>query len=445
MNASENTKDFFVKASFIAIIILVANFFCRYSINIFLARHLGAENYGEYAVITNGIRVLSLVILLGCDKSIMRYLPGYLKDSDVEHAYGFLRFLKIFLGVFYSVIFILGVAFCLVNLLLDESGNYLPDIHRLWQHYPGVFFIWAIPIASLWILLSKVLRIAGYPIATSVLSSIARPFLLGIFLVIAYMLHFPMHIFNALGLYFLSLIVITLVEYAFVLKVFRFPRPSLSQMQFRAWLVSSLNLLGMGFLIANLDTLALIIFRILSHYPKEVGILSAIITIVGTMWIGYSAVLIIVQNLLSVAIKSNDQVALQRIFTKSQRIIFSYALLIFLLIIIFGKSFLSFFGAEFSLGYPYLLIYAAGNFLAISVGLTLPILQYSAQNQILLKVSILVVGILVLTSVLLCPIWGILGSAIAIVFAQLALSISGAILCKRRFNLSFSMRYKKTV
>ena len=91
MKAFRRVVTFLPAGSFFAVLSRGANAGLAFASTLILARVLGAEPYGVYALAVSVLGLLGLAAQLGLDALTPRNLGIYVNDKDWPHAFSFLR------------------------------------------------------------------------------------------------------------------------------------------------------------------------------------------------------------------------------------------------------------------------------------------------------------------------------------------------------------------
>lgn len=180
----------------------------------------------------------------------------------------------------------------------------------------------------------------------------------------------------------------------------------------KEWMKVSLPLLlivGMSLILKRTDIIMLGAIR----GPKEAGFYSAATNISNLLFFGSMAVNTILAPIISELFHMKKNEDLQRIVAFSARGIFAFTVIAGILLVIFGKYFLSFFGHTFVVAYIPLLILLSGrivNSLTGPAGLLMTMTCYHNQAGCIVAIG---ASINIILNSLLIPLMGLNGAAIA--------------------------------
>lgn len=422
-----------IKQSGISLLIILLSFGLNYVISVMLSRGLGPSIYGEYAVIISTVQFCSLFILLGADLAITRFLPEYLAAADWNMARGYLQRHFKMIATISVIVLLLGIGIAIaVNFFRDavfiEQETYL---------HPVISYLWLIPLFALALFFGKLLRATNHYLLSLIPFTIVFPllFISGLLLYIKYYGFATIH--QAIFILLFSMLLQTLGQIAAV--YFTLPqqiRLALPKYQNKIWINTSIKLMFSGLISIYLYSIGLILLNLFDPQKADVGVFSAILTICTTMWLAFQAIMMIVAPNISPAAKSNDKKTLRKYIRIGTSIITGANILLMILFIAFGKAILSHFGPDFEIGYTSLLIVAGGMLLSSCFCLALPVLQYSGNQDVLIKVVIQTAILLLFASFVLVKYFGLMGGAITIAITELYFQLACGYFVKKRLHVS---------
>ena len=130
------TNKHIVRTSLIILLFGVIAYFLNFFVNAMLAEWLDAKYFGDYSAGINALMVTSIIILVGMDKSVLRFYPEYISTGNWEEASGFLRHnFKIIICISLTV-FVLGL---LLGLILYKL--HIREILLFEQSHPFYLFV----------------------------------------------------------------------------------------------------------------------------------------------------------------------------------------------------------------------------------------------------------------------------------------------------------------
>lgn len=373
--------------------------------DIFAARMLGITQFGIYAMVSAWIFVLALVASLGFNHALLRFVPTYLAHEDWGGLRGIVR--RANLWVIVAAV-VLGIGGSLLLLALQKCCVD-PAI------VPAFFIaLMIVPVLALSSLRQAVLRGLG-----SIAQALAPEWLLRPLIFIALLagaaaiLPSPLQASTALSFNLAATIA------AFAMGAFwqhraisphlRGSKPVYRDREWLSVAAPLLLIVGLNLISSRIDVIML---GMLSEI-ENVGIYSAASRVADVVVFGLVSANAIAAPMIARLHSTGRHEELQKIVRLASKGIFLLTLPIALVLLIFGHQILGLFGQEFSAGYPVLVILVCGqlvNALAGPVGYLMTMTGH--QNHAARIVSISALMNLTL-NVLLIPLWGMLGAAVA--------------------------------
>ena len=383
-----------------------------YLVKIYVARVLGAENLGLYAL---GMTLVTLTQLVGCvglQGAAPRYVAIYNGSGRWDDLRSFLtRSVAIVLGL--NLVF--SVVLLLAGRWISQHLYHAPSL----APYIPVFAVLTV-LGSLTVFYGQIL--AGYKdvakrtvITHFVGSSLVIPLT-----VILLALGRGMWGYLAAQLVNSTVVLVLLIAVAWRLtpapaRLSRAPLPPLDP-EIKGFAAASLGMGALDFLVSQADKV------LLGFYlnPKLVGIyviassLSALIPII------LQSVNQIFAPVIADLHAKRKQVVLGKLFQTLTKWVVALTLPLAFVIIIFAVPLLRIFGTGFVAGWPVLVIGAAGQLVNCGVGSVGYLLLMSGNQKRLMRVQFVMAGVSVLVNLFLIPVLGIVGAAIAAVSVNIA-------------------------
>lgn len=369
------------------------------------ARLLGITQFGIYAMVSAWIFVLALIASLGFNQALLRFVPTYLAHEDWGGLRGIVR--RANLWVITAAV-VLGIGGSLLLLSLQKC---CVDPAIL----PAFFIAFMIvPVLALSSLRQAVLRSLG-----SIAQALAPEWLLRPLIFIALLagaaatLPSPLQASTALSFNLAATIA------AFAMGAFwqhRAISPHLRGYapvyRDREWLSVAapfLLIIGLSMISSRIDVIML---GMLSEI-ENVGIYSAASRVADVVVFGLVSANAIAAPMIARLHATGRHEELQRIVRLAAKGIFLLTLPIALILLIFGHQILGLFGQEFADGYPVLVILVCGQLVNALAGPVSYLMTMTGhQNHAARIVSISALMNLAL-NILLIPLWGMLGAAVA--------------------------------
>lgn len=402
-----------------SLLILILGYFANATAMTLIARWLSAEAYGDFAVIYKIIVFGTSIALLGSQYTTVKFLPGYINKHHWQTASGLLRFnsrMMIYVSIFILVLELIVFAFVL---LMHNSGHY-----NFFDHHPFFFSLWLIPLFIIVRFLGGIFCALQNPTISLALSRILLFVILATSVLLFVEIDSHMRVYQVLIAFGFSLIFIAAIQLSSL--YFIFPRKVLDEeprYKTSKWLKTSLQLTMSGMALNALITADIVMMELLAPNEKDVGILSAIFVISSFLWVIEYAVKTVMSPLLSPLVESGDKASLQSIVNLSNLILFVAGSIFTVVLVVFGRTFLGFFGAEFAVGYAPLIVLILGTYFSVMTDFGGKILAYSGhQNQLsVLYVLALIVAIVV--DGVMIPAYGVMGAVIAFLISRLVIGV----------------------
>lgn len=326
-------------------------------ISLALARLLGAEDFGRYSVIIAWVSLLTVPALLGMENLTVRHVAGYAASGDTPHLRGVIGF----------VVSVVGAVSVTVAALAAAIGIAvgLPGIATV-TFALGMAII---PLAALTRVLQAATRGLHHIVAGFIPELVVTPGLLLLLIALGWLGFVrPLDATWAIGVT-VAATAVGAATAAFVL-VRRLPRALAgvkARTEGRAWIATAMPLLligGMQMVIRQADIVLLGLIR----GPREAGIYAVATRgsqLVSFLLYAVNAALAPNISRLHVAGRRDE---LQRIVTRSARVVLAVAGPVAAALIVFGSTFLSVFGEEFRVGSTALAILTLGQLFNAATG-----------------------------------------------------------------------------
>jgi O-antigen/teichoic acid export membrane protein len=374
---------------------------------VFLARVLGLRGYGIYAYAISWITLLGVFARLGLDQTIGRYVATYHQEGDWARIHGLLRF---------SFAAVAGAALACLLVASGVAWFAYRDVVEMRNALWLAFLI--LPISALMVPCGATLVGLQKVVSAQIPSLLVQP--AGFVLLVggAWLL-FPGSLspINVLILY-LIVTCFSLAMAAWFLRRAMASRDGIPTStvrpvyEVRDWLKSALPLMLMGSMfLANSNMDILMLGAMVG--PEAAAVYKAATRGAELVVFSLSIIIAPLAPLIAKLHTSGDLERLQKGITKSAKVVFLFSLLTAIPLIVFGKYFLFLFGYEFTQGRIALNILIAGQLVNSATGISGAILvMCGLEKKAALGLLFGVTANIVLNLVLI-PIWGINGAAIA--------------------------------
>jgi O-antigen/teichoic acid export membrane protein len=399
-----------------------------YLFKVYLARVLGAEDLGLYALGMTLIGFLGIFNTLGLPQSAVRFVASYRAAAKFEALHALLwRGAALLVG-----------ANVVLGIVLLTFGKFIA-VH--FYHSPAL--VQYLPLYALLMLFGivngfygKVL--AGYrdiKLRTWIVNFVGSPLnmLAAILLISA-----------GLGLrgYLAAQILSAAAVGALLIVAVRRLTPGdarlLSQpgsMPDKAIWSFSAAVVGIGlleFLISQVDKVALGYYR----GPREVGIYSVAAAVVVYVPLVLSSINQIFAPTIA-DLHTRGQIALlSRLFQSLTKWAIGLTLPLATVVIVFSRPLMRIFGHDFEAGWPILVIGTVGQLVNCGVGSVGYILLMSGHERRLIRVQIAMAVLMIVSSAVLVPIFGVLGAATAAALTNLGTNLCNLLQVRKALGIS---------
>jgi O-antigen/teichoic acid export membrane protein len=376
-----------------------------YVFKVYLARALGAEALGLYALGITLVSFIGIFNTLGLAQSAVRYVAVYRAAEKFQQ-------LHAVLWVGGGILLLASVLFAAVLLWVGPQvavGFYHSP--RL-VHYLPLFAVMMLPSVLVGFY-NKVL--AGY-------MDLGRRTLIVSFLGVPLTMALAMILIargGGLGGYLLAQILSTVVVLILLVMTVRSLTPAPARFLAQPWSgiakevwSFSAAMLGIGmmeFFIVQVDKISLGYFR----GAREVGIYSVAAAVVAYVPLILHSINQIFAATIADLHTRGQHALLARLFQSLTKWVVSLTLPLAAVIIVFARPFMRIFGHDFEAGWPILVIGTMGQLINCGVGSVGYLLLMSGNQRRLIRVQAVMTVVMVVLNVLLIPVWGIVGAAVA--------------------------------
>jgi len=376
-----------------------------YLVKIYVARVLGAEQLGLYALGMTLASLVQLIGIIGLHSTAARYVAVYSATGKFDQLRGFLT-RSVGIVVVLNLVFSIGLLF---------AGGW---VARGLYHAPGLaqyipYFATLAFLGSINVFYCQVLGgfkdVAKRTIITNFVGSS---------LVIALTV-----LFLAMGTgmrgYLAAQIINSVVVVALLLLVARRLTPPSARFswaalppmdpEIKAFAAAAFGMSALDFLVSQADKI------LLGFYlnPALVGIYVLASTLTAFIPIILQSVNQIFAPIIAHLHAQSRQEILQRLFQTLTKWVLALTLPLAFVVIVFALPLMRIFGPGFEAGWPVLVIGAVGQVVNCGVGSVGYLLLMSGNQRRLIRVQFVMAGVSILVNVILIPVLGIVGAAVA--------------------------------
>ncbi len=401
---SINLKQWLIRATtgnfLMKILSVVLGFFST----LMLARLLNPEQYGGYAYALAWVNLLVVPVVLGLDKLMIRHVSIFEANRQWSLMRGIQRFSNWIVAGF-GVVVALAV-FSATHLFADYIDAALIEPLRIATVL--------IPLIALARLRSAAMIGLHRVVQGTFPEIVLRPVLFILFILLSYSL-FPggLDAQAAVGMNICAVAISFAIGATLLRRVTPEPvKRAVSEYSPALWLRSAAPLVLLASL-QIINTRVDIIMLGAMRGAVDVAIYNVVYQ--GAMLASF--VLVAATGVISPVVArmyaQGEQQQLQRLVTTSSRAIFAATLPIVVVMILFGKPFLSLFGEQYVAGYSALLVLLTGQILNTAFGAVGVLLTMTNHGGLAAKGAAISVVVNIVLNAFLIPVWGVEGAATA--------------------------------
>jgi O-antigen/teichoic acid export membrane protein len=376
-----------------------------YLVKIYVARVLGSEQLGLYALGMTLVSLTQLVGVLGLPATAARYVAVYNGTGRINELRGFLtRSVALVAGL--NLVLSVGLAFR--GSWIAQKFYHAPNLGQYMPLFAALVFL-----GSLNVFYGQIL--AGFKDVarrTVITNFIGSPLVIGL-TVLLLALGTRMWGYLAAQIVSSLVVVVLLVVVAWKLTPaaarFSFsPLPPIDP-EVRSFAAAGFGMAALDFLVSQADKILLGLYL----NPRVVGIYVLASTVSGLIAMILQSVNQIFAPIIGDLHAQGRQDVLQKLFQTLTKWILAATLPLAFVVIVFAPQLMRIFGADFEVGWPVLVIGAIGQLVNCGVGSVGYLLLMSGNQRRLIKVQFVMAGVSVLMNISLIPILGMVGAALA--------------------------------
>jgi O-antigen/teichoic acid export membrane protein len=380
--------------------------------NYLLVKFFGSEKYGVYVHVFNWISILTMLALNGQDDVVLSRLPKYKVQNNEMQAGAVIRHANIRVAL--GSIIISGLFLLLI---------YLFPVPTLSQYRTQFLIgILAIYLSAFLTINQMVLQSLNYIRLSQVIERLLKPFLFTAFIAAAGWLSFYMDAGRLIGTSVLNLFICAgVLAWLIVHKTKpyyksgteRYRGEGLHTQTFYFLTISLLQLL-----VGKIGMLMLPFFTV----EKNIGIFNISARFSDLIIYPFFLLHSVLPQMFAVH-HTSEQSYKQKLYTESTYIIGIISIPLLVVNVFAGPWLLGYFGAEFTAGYPALVLMSASNALFALFGPANTILMMQGKEKLSAIALLVYVILLTALSRLLIPIQGITGAALAMLISHVIYNI----------------------
>lgn len=372
-------------------------------LQVFLARLLSLESYGNYAFAITLITLLSLVGKIGLDTAAIRFVAAYAGSSRPGLLYGFFRGS---LGM--VALASTGIAALLV------AGVSVADGIAAGLRETLLMAALALPLLGLMQLSSGMLQGFHRTVLSQALSTLVYPLL--VIVGLSLLLWLPGQQIDAPGAMAMTAVALLITfaggTVAMTRELHQVPHPDRLQFSTREWITSGFSITLVATLVLVIQQTDILMVGMLID-TEHAGIYTAANRLSMLVGFGLMVANTVFAPVISAHHARDELGLLQSATTRAARTVLLFTVPAALLIGGFGKLFLMLFGDEFTAGHSALVILVLGQVGAAAGGLGGFYLTMTGRHWQATRVSLGAAVANILLNLLLIPRFGIEGAAVA--------------------------------
>jgi O-antigen/teichoic acid export membrane protein len=381
-----------------------------------LTRWLGLTAFGRYTYIVSWVAILTIPSL-GMETLVVREAAFARRRNDADGFGGLLRW-SVGNTLWVSGAVTLGGLIAVFIYALGASQG---------VQLSTILGLAGIPLICLQTLAGAVFRGCRQTGLTAFLSDIISPAVMTVWAGSCLMIGIRASTSMALSGW-LAILSLVLLIYVFLLPRlnFKWRWNSAVPDQIAAWRKSLVSLTMLKGITIAAGRLPLILLGLFIG-PEPVALFSLSFRIAGFVCLTLSIVSMTIAPRLAELQARQDRAAMQRLVTRSTMAISAWAIPVAVILILFGRWILGWFGPQFKAGYPFLLVLLVGQAVDAVTGNVSLVMNMAGMERVVARVH--AAGFILTTGIclLLIPRWGAMGAAIgatsALVFSNVFLAV----------------------
>ncbi|RLD27262.1 MAG: hypothetical protein DRI75_09950 [Bacteroidetes bacterium] len=402
----ENFKEL-IKGGTISLVLKVTGMFFGYVIMLFITKYYGAEEWGIYSLCLTILSVALLLPRFGFDSSLVRIIAELNVENKQNQIYGVL-----FKSIIISVVLSLAVIAIVIL-----SSDLL--VSKVIKQQEMIYYFKIINIAVIPMVLLTIFTAVFQALKNTTLFMLFQTTLINVVFFVLLLIYHSLEIdLKTFNLYVISVVIVLLLSFLFLFKTFKSLNKNAIITEERSKYTFS-KICNVSFPMMMSSSFVLLMgwsdIFMLSYYKTatDIGIYNSTLKLAALSSITLMAVNAIATPKFVEFYASRNIVGLEDLVKKSTKMIFLSSLPILLILIIFSKPILGFFGDEFRLGYLALIYLCISRFVNAISGSVGYIMQMTDQQQTFQNILIIAFAINLVLNYLLIPKYSYDGAAIA--------------------------------
>lgn len=378
----------------------------NYVFSVFLARALGPMDFGLYALGLTIFNTVSLIVMFGMDTGIVKFVSDHLGRGEKRKAQSVIVQTSL-LAVLCAVLG--GVALAMLSGPLSTRFYGKPELEWVLRA-----FAWAVPLASLSGVLVLGLQSFRTVRYTIIIKYLWEP--VGKFLLVGMCIGAGFGLSGVLGAIIVTYLASVIFGATVLKRVAGIERANF--LHHEAGLLSAFLAFCLPLTLANI--IGVFASRsdviMLGYWVpiQQVGVYSAALQTSSAIALIMGAIEVALVPLIARLWAIGELQKLQEVYKTVSRLALTGTMLLFVMIAVLSEEILSVFGPGFSAGAGVLVFLAFGQVFASSTGSAGNILLMSGQSRVVMWTTVGMGALLLLTTALLTPYWGMFGAALSV-------------------------------
>lgn len=335
----------------IKIIGLSAGFFLHF----LLAKYLSVSEYGTFSFVTSFAVIVSVVVRLGFDTWIVKFLSRSQSDSNYGHMHG---------AIVWSICVTLGITLLITSLLLMFDASF--------SHYAEkYYFAYSIPLAfilAMLFLARGVLRSFGLNVLAFAPEAIGRNLFAGSAVIVVLLASGGVSLGMTFQIYLFSVAAFTVFSWLCVIKytpvIVKNTKPIFKM---KDWSIDIFPIFIANFIFTTEIHIVILLSGILLS-SEETAAVSLCLRLAALVTVTMVAINMYIAPRLAYLIANNQNTKIQSFVTKSSLLICATSLPVIILVTIFGYEILTLFGNEYVQYAQILYVLMCGRLLMVLLG-----------------------------------------------------------------------------
>ena len=425
----QTVREYLIRGVSGVFAVKVGGIFLALLSSIVLARAMGPEDFGLYSFVLETMLFISIPVAMGFSQLLTREVAKYNYQKQFSPLKGIIIWSSKF-TVFVSFILILVTAIFIF--ILTEN------------HQKAILFLTGLPIIFI-VGLREVMMGSLRGLKRAVLSQLPEAILRHILVILSVIVLYwgldrKIDSLEGLIVTVISIGLSFVFGLVFLLKAIPIEaKITKSEFESKEWLHEALPFFMLGAIAIVNAKISLIIVGFFRP-PAEVGFYKIAVTASTIVSFLLMAVNVTISPLISEFYHGNQKERLQKILTKSVRLIFVAGLFISIVYWIFGKFLINvFYGEEFLPAYAPLVILTFGQLVNVGAGSVGQVLSMTGYQRDTLVGHMVAAVANIILSFILIPRFGVNGGAVATALSLLTWNIILLFFLKKRTSLKTSI------